>query len=81
MYKGDVFYGYCFEFQASSSKVFEIDIRVIGFDPVIYGKNSPEQGQFAAIKAVTINKTTDILDFAAMMKVTPAEQKMMRTFS
>ena len=31
--------------------------------------------------AVTINKTTDILNLAAMMRVTPTEQKMMRTIS
>jgi len=48
---------------------------------LLNGKDSPLQTQFAAIKAVTINKITDILDFAAMMKVTPTEQKMMRTFS
>ena len=44
-------------------------------------RDNSAQEQFAAIKAVTINKTTDILDFAAMMKVTPTEQKMMRTIS
>lgn len=44
-------------------------------------KNSPVRKQFAAIKAVTINKITDIQGFAAMMKVTPTEQKMMRTIS
>jgi hypothetical protein len=44
-------------------------------------RNGPVKEQFAAIKAVTINKITDILDFAAMMKVTPAEQRMMRIIS
>ncbi|WP_155396513.1 hypothetical protein [Methanosarcina barkeri] len=44
-------------------------------------RNNPLNQQFAAVKAVTINKTTDILDLAAMMKVTPTEQKMMRIIS
>jgi hypothetical protein len=39
------------------------------------------KSKFAAVKALTINKTTDILEFAAMMRVTPTEQKMMRTIS
>jgi hypothetical protein len=38
-----------------------------------------QKKKIAEIKAVTINKTTDIMDLAAMMKVTPTEQKMMRT--
>jgi hypothetical protein len=44
-------------------------------------RNGPLNQQFAAIKAVTINKTTDILNLAAMMRVTPTEQKMMRIIS
>jgi hypothetical protein len=40
--------------------------------------DSSAHKKFATIKAVTINKTTVILDLAAMMKVTPTEQKMMR---